>query len=441
MSPDPIPLPSDPIWGSTPLPYWSAILRSSVPPFLRSSVPPFLRSSVPPFLRSSVPPFLRSSVPPFLRSSVPPFLRSSVPPFLRSSVPPFLRSSVPPFLRSSVPPFLRSSVPPFLRSSVPPFLRSSVPPFLRSSVPLTSHVSELDPALSHLSPPLCSASDFIQAVPSTPLLLLVLTTSISPPSEDPHSDVLSEPIEFVLDYILKLGAHTRVRGTVYELKPSPSDSALPLSTVLTMTFNAGPPHRPLKEVIPVLTETTWSQDTGPLITKLKKLVNAKPEILMIFMALIRETTKYKSPEHSLTTWKMLYCVQLDTIIPSSTATSDTDSTSHSSQRDTASESSDDKGTQVIALPSEGATLQHYQEYVKYLQLQKGKLETRNATDKVIIDLGKKYALTIEMFLLNDSIFKSPCPDPPVDLQSKPCYATKAMEKAALVTELYSCIDH
>ncbi|KAG1746662.1 uncharacterized protein EDB91DRAFT_1245846 [Suillus paluster] len=35
------------------------------------------------------------------------------------------------------------------------------------------------------------------------------------------------------DYIPKLGARTRVRGTVYELKPSPSDSALPLSTVLT----------------------------------------------------------------------------------------------------------------------------------------------------------------------------------------------------------------
>ncbi|KAG2142989.1 hypothetical protein DEU56DRAFT_754580 [Suillus clintonianus] len=80
-----------------------------------------------------------------------------------------------------------------------------------------------------------------------------------------------------------------------------------LSTIpdLTMTFNAGPPRRPLKEVIPVLAETAWSQNTNPLITKPKKQITAKPEILMVFMALIRETTKYQSPVHSSFTWKTL----------------------------------------------------------------------------------------------------------------------------------------
>lgn len=58
-----------------------------------------------------------------------------------------------------------------------------------------------------------------------------------------------------------------------------------------------------------------------------------------------------------------------------------------------------------------------------------------------MDLGKKYALTVEMFMLDDSIFKSPCPDPPVDIRSPSRYAKTSAEKAALITELYGCIEH
>jgi hypothetical protein len=63
------------------------------------------------------------------------------------------------------------------------------------------------------------------------------------------------------------------------------------------------------------------------------------------------------------------------------------------------------------------------------------------SEKVIVDLGKKYGLTIEMFMLDDSIFKLPCPDPPADIQGACRYANKSTEKDALVTELYGCIDH
>ncbi|KAG2111376.1 hypothetical protein BD769DRAFT_1642678 [Suillus cothurnatus] len=111
-------------------------------------------------------------------------------------------------------------------------------------------------------------------------------------------------------------------------------------------------------------------------------------------------------------------------------------------------------------------------YVKYLQLQKGKPEDCNAalnatnnillsnqpqqssmtamtagadsdreSEKVIVDLGKKYGLTTEMFVLDDSIFKLPCPDPPADIQGACCYTNKSTEKDALMTELYGCIDY
>ena len=63
------------------------------------------------------------------------------------------------------------------------------------------------------------------------------------------------------------------------------------------------------------------------------------------------------------------------------------------------------------------------------------------SEKVIVDLGKKYGLTIEMFMLDDSIFKLPCPDPPADIQGARRYTKKSTEKDALVTELYGCIDH
>ncbi|KAG2137899.1 uncharacterized protein EDB93DRAFT_1253553 [Suillus bovinus] len=150
----------------------------------------------------------------------------------------------------------------------------------------------------------------------------------------------------------------------------------------------------------------------------------------------------------------------------------------------------DYSIQPVTPPSDGATLEHFQEYIKYLQLQKGRLEERNATlnatnnilmsnqpqqsckcspgqvplstaflvllatiattaaadsdresEKVIMDLGKKYGLTTEMFMLDDSIFKLPCPDLPADIQGARRYADKSTEKAALVTELHGCIDH
>ncbi|KIK36029.1 hypothetical protein CY34DRAFT_16658 [Suillus luteus UH-Slu-Lm8-n1] len=122
---------------------------------------------------------------------------------------------------------------------------------------------------------------------------------------------------------------------------------------------------------------------------------------------------------------------------------------------------------AVALPSEGATLEHYRKYIQYLQLQKGvhghapvsnassvssvptsmtsTATTGNsdtlASEKVFMDLGKKYALTVKMFMLDDSIFKLPCPDPPINIQSPSHYAKTSVEKAALITELYGCIDH
>jgi hypothetical protein len=190
--------------------------------------------------------------------------------------------------------------------------------------------------------------------------------------------------------------------------------------------------------------------------------------------------------------------------------SESDSNQFTSSSGSDSEDSD-RSVQPVAPPGEGATLEHYekvlilspssfcfdllmvqlsQQYVEYLQLQRGKLQDRNATltatnnvlqsnqlqrsrkrspsqapsstvssgssamtttttatdsdrasEKVIVDLGKKYGLTIEMFMLDDSIFKLPCPDPPADIQSARRYAKKSVEKDALVTELYGCIDH
>ncbi|KAG1735069.1 uncharacterized protein EDB91DRAFT_1250590 [Suillus paluster] len=171
-----------------------------------------------------------------------------------------------------------TSLPP----SDPPFPCFPVPPFPRSSACPTSRALELNPTLLHPSPPFRSASDFVQAVPSAPLLLLVLTAvvsrlppSVGPPSEDPHSDVLSELIELVSDYIPKLGACTQVSGAAYELKPSPSDSALPLSTVLTRTspatsarLHSTPPTLPLFPLTlypyhPTLSEALLLRPIGP----------------------------------------------------------------------------------------------------------------------------------------------------------------------------------
>lgn len=66
--------------------------------------------------------------------------------------------------------------------------------------------------------------------------------------------------------------------------------------------------------------------------------------------------------------------------------------------------------------------------------------SENDSDKLIVKLAKKYALTTEMFQPEQSIFQTECPDPPADISSSTRYAKKGTEKAALVTELYASID-
>ncbi|KAG1872006.1 hypothetical protein C8R48DRAFT_770374 [Suillus tomentosus] len=80
-----------------------------------------------------------------------------------------------------------------------------------------------------------------------------------------------------------------------------------LSTIpdMTMSVIIGNPHRPLKEVIPVLIETAFSQQTNPLMNKIRKQICAKPEVLMVIATLIGETKPYYSPEHSSTAWDTL----------------------------------------------------------------------------------------------------------------------------------------
>ncbi|KAG1838070.1 hypothetical protein F4604DRAFT_1998347 [Suillus subluteus] len=155
---------------------------------------------------------------------------------------------------------------------------------------------------------------------------------------------------------------------------------------------------------------------------------------------------------------------------------------------------EDDRDQHVAPPGEGASVEHFQEYIKYLQLQHGKLEQRNVTlnesnnvlnaqqlkrshkrplkvpssntissasqpssglsaasppalsatsasskasdtDKLILGLAKKYAITTEMFLPDKVNFQTDCPDPPADISSPNRYARKSTEKDALVTDL------
>jgi hypothetical protein len=62
------------------------------------------------------------------------------------------------------------------------------------------------------------------------------------------------------------------------------------------------------------------------------------------------------------------------------------------------------------------------------------------TDKLILGLVKKYAITTEMFLPDKVNFQTDCPDPPPDISSPNCYAQKSTEKDALITELYMSIN-
>ncbi|KAG1784292.1 uncharacterized protein HD556DRAFT_1451951 [Suillus plorans] len=178
--------------------------------------------------------------------------------------------------------------------------------------------------------------------------------------------------------------------------------------------------------------------------------------------------------------------------------SDSGSNSISFSSDSGSDSADE-GTQCqpVAPPSSGASIEHYQQYIKYLQLQQGQLQQRNASlnesngilaaqqlkrsrkrpqtlssrvssmsqtasailsasesavsapassttndvDKLILSLAKKYALTTEMFLPDKVIFQTDCPDPAVDFSNPNRYAKKSTAKDALVAELYASIDH
>ncbi|KAG2092953.1 uncharacterized protein F5147DRAFT_779514 [Suillus discolor] len=161
-----------------------------------------------------------------------------------------------------------------------------------------------------------------------------------------------------------------------------------------------------------------------------------------------------------------------------------------------SSSDEDNYDHPVAPPNEDTSKEHYQKYIKYLQLQHGKLEQRNARlnesnnvlnaqqlkrsckrplkvtssnmissasqpssaglsaapstasdssklndiEKLILGSVKKYAITTEMFLPNKAIFKTECPDPPTDISNPNRYAKKSTEKDKLVTELYASID-
>lgn len=63
------------------------------------------------------------------------------------------------------------------------------------------------------------------------------------------------------------------------------------------------------------------------------------------------------------------------------------------------------------------------------------------SDKLILSLAKKYALTTEMFLPDKVIFQTDCPDPLVDFSNPNRYTKRSTEKDALVAELYASIDH
>ncbi|KAG1897927.1 uncharacterized protein F5891DRAFT_1191563 [Suillus fuscotomentosus] len=174
--------------------------------------------------------------------------------------------------------------------------------------------------------------------------------------------------------------------------------------------------------------------------------------------------------------------------------SDSGSNPISSSSDSGSDSADEE--RPVAPPGVNASIEHYQEYIKYLQLQQGWLQQQNMSlnesnnilavqqlkrsckrpssrvpsvsqvsvapsvssassvvasdslktgdidsDKLILSLAKKYALTTEMFLPDKVIFQTDCPDPLVDFSNPNRYAKRSTEKDALVAELYASIDH
>ncbi|KAG1785855.1 uncharacterized protein HD556DRAFT_1450296 [Suillus plorans] len=179
--------------------------------------------------------------------------------------------------------------------------------------------------------------------------------------------------------------------------------------------------------------------------------------------------------------------------------SDSGSNPISSSSDSGSDSADEGVQRSVAPPGGNASIEHYQEYIKYLQLQQGRLQQQNTSlnesnnilaaqqlkrsrkrpqipssrvpsvsqgsvapsmssassvvasdsskmgdidsDKLILSLAKKYALTTEMFLPDKVIFQTDCPDPLVDFSNPNRYTKRSTEKDALVAELYASIDH
>ncbi|KAG1856192.1 hypothetical protein C8R48DRAFT_776026 [Suillus tomentosus] len=163
-----------------------------------------------------------------------------------------------------------------------------------------------------------------------------------------------------------------------------------------------------------------------------------------------------------------------------------------------SSSDEDNYDHPVAPPNEDASKEHYQKYIKYLQLQQGKLEWRNTTlnesnnvlnaqqlkcsckrplkatssnmissasqpssaglsaapsestasdssklndiEKLILSSAKKYTITTAMFLPDKAVFQTKCPDPPTDISNPNHYAKKSTKRDALVTELYTSID-
>ncbi|KAG2142231.1 uncharacterized protein EDB93DRAFT_1105486 [Suillus bovinus] len=179
--------------------------------------------------------------------------------------------------------------------------------------------------------------------------------------------------------------------------------------------------------------------------------------------------------------------------------SDSGLNSISSSSDSGSGSADEGVQQPVAPPGGNASIDHYKEYIKYLQLQQEWLQKQNMSlnesnnvlaaqqlkcsrkhpqisssrvpsvsqgsvalsmssassiiasdssnmgdidwDKLILSLAKKYALTTEMFLPDKVIFQTDCPDSLVDFSDPNCYAKRSTEKDTLVTELYASINH
>ncbi|KAG1855576.1 hypothetical protein F4604DRAFT_1685678 [Suillus subluteus] len=74
---------------------------------------------------------------------------------------------------------------------------------------------------------------------------------------------------------------------------------------LVVTFTAGSHCKPIKEVIPILAKSAFTQGAADAVEKIQKEIITKLETLMVILALIGKACKYESPEHSSIAWKAL----------------------------------------------------------------------------------------------------------------------------------------